>query len=192
MEKMIERLSHEDFVWIAERVHGYRTVIAEHPGWSSRLLDAIGILIWSASVDGRDGGAIRKDGWVPAGKSLRDVHFKNVPFSEMARRSLERGELTSIKREHVVPRDKVREIVLQTAHIDDTARVLKEYALVALVHETETSRLKPSSKMPQGWDARIDWTHSPLPRELPSPWARYASAKPEPLVLRYYDGRPVF
>lgn len=189
---MVEKIAHEDLVWIAERIHAYRATVATHPRWRCRLFDAIGTLIWSASVDGRVGNAIKKDGWVPSGSYLRETHFKNVPHSEKARAALETGELKSIKREHVVPRSKVRKIVLQTATIDDTIRVLREYSIVALVHQSEIGRLKPSSNMPSGWDDRVDWTRTPLPRELPSPWKRYEKAKPDPVLLRYHDGRPAF
>jgi len=180
-----------DITWIAERIHEYRKALKAHPAWNCRVKDVIGVLIWSVSVDGKLGDVIKKDGWIPSGGALRDLHFKNVPYTAEARKALANGDLKKIKREHVVPRDKLRSILLQTDNIADSVLVLKAYSIIALVHENETVHLKPSSGMPKGWDQEFDWARTLLPADLPSPWARYANASP-PIIPQHYDGRPAF
>jgi len=186
-----EPLAIADITWIAERIHDYRDVLRTHPTWECRIKDVIGVLVWSVSVDGKVGGVIRKDGWIPSGGRLKELHFKNVPHTAKALEALATGDLKKIKREHVVPRDALREILLRTTNIDDSVRVLKAYSIIALVHEKETENLKPSKTMPEGWDREVDWARTPLQADLPSPWARYAMAK-EPIIPKYYDGRPAF
>src|SRR5262249_32087730 len=78
------RLTHDDLAWIAQRIHQYREDLLRHPSWRCRLEDAIDVLLWSASVDERVGDLVRKDGLVPAGRRLRESHFRNVPHTAKA------------------------------------------------------------------------------------------------------------
>ena len=49
-------LEHEDIVWIAERIHECRQSLADHPNWKCRLMDLVALLVWPASVDGKERG----------------------------------------------------------------------------------------------------------------------------------------
>lgn len=188
---MISPLTHDDILWIARRIHEIRATLHTHPDWSVRTMDLIGVLLWSASVDGRDGERIIKDGWIPSGGRLKSIHFKRSPYTYKAFAACQSGLLTSIIREHIVPRNTIRTILLKTSKIDDSVRIIKEYSIVALLEKSEEKRLKPSNNMPKGWDAGIDWSQSPLPPMLPSPWARYSNALPQ-VVPTYSDGRRAF
>lgn len=182
---IVQPLDSNDLRWIAERIHEQRDALSAHPQWECRLMDLLAVLVWSASVDGRAGNNVKKDGWIPSGKNLAAIHFERAPYTEKAFTALNNGQLTSIEREHVVPRDTLRAILLQTSTIEDSVRVLKEYSIVALVHESELKDIRPRSKMPDGWAANMNWSKTPLPTVLPTPWARYAPR----IVPRHHDGR---
>jgi hypothetical protein len=182
----LERLSPEDLLWIAKKIHDYRLDLTNHPRWIRRVEIAIDNLLWSASVDASTPAKVVQDGWVRSGQGLSEFHFENVPHTEEARNAFDAGDLKAIKREHVVPRSKLLKIVLETATPEDTVRVLHAYARVVLVHKMECKRLLPVSDMPKDWDAKIKWSR--LPAQLPSPWTRYDRAVPPVVPLR--DGRP--
>jgi hypothetical protein len=182
------QLQHKDFLWLAERIHAQRKALADHPRWARRIEIEIDNLLWSASVDGVSGEVIVQDAWVRSGQSLRAEHFANVPYTKNAMDAFRAGALKTIKREHMVPRSRLRVIVGQIANSADTARVLEAFARVTLVHEDECKRLVPSDDMPRNWDASVDWTHPP--ETLPDPWARYRTARPA--VVPLYQGRPLF
>lgn len=183
------QLSSDDLAWLARKIHEHRPDLETHPRWARRIELAIDDLLWSASVDGvSDADEIVQDGWVKPGQGLRAEHFGNVPHTAEAWAAYEAGDLTSIKREHIVPRSKLRAIVLRTTSPEDTTRVLAAYARVALVHELECARLLPQSDMPTDWDATTDWAR--LPAQLPGLWTRYERA--DPPVIPLFCGVPVF
>lgn len=183
-------LDDEDLQWIVERIRAHRLSLEQHPGWRARILDGVGVLVWAASVDGRDGEHVRKDGWIASGGALREAHFTRAPATVKARNAFRRGNLTEIKREHAVPRAKLRDILLEVTDLAQSLRILKAYSVVALVHDSELRHIRPASSMPQAWDAHVDWRRAP-PAVLPSPWARYWSTNTvvRPLLP---DGTPVF
>lgn len=154
-------------------------------------MDLLAILVWPASVDGKRDGVVVKDGWIASGSGLKPEHFQRVPYTQLALEAFRRNDLTSIKREHVVPRDTLRNILLRTNSVEDSVRVIKEYSIVALVHDSEDSRIKPRYSMPKGWASNINWSRSPLPERLPSPWDRYSNAFPRVTPMGV-DGKPVY
>lgn len=188
VEPSANGLSDDDLRWIAAMIHDVRADIERHPAWRARIEIAIDNLLWSASVDVRNEEYVVQDGWVAAGQRLRELHFHRAPFTDLAWQAFKDGVPKEVKREHVVPRAKLKRIVCSTPGIDETLRVLRAYARVALVHKTECRRLT-HDRMPQRWDDGIDWTNPP--RALPDPWERYRVADP-PVVPRHHDGRPAF
>ena len=185
----MERLSDEDLLWLAEKIHSFREDLRLHPRWRRRIELGIDGLLWSASVDGVSEGTVVQDGWIPSGQRLREEHFQVAPHTEAAWGALRAGNLKAIEREHVVPRATLRKIVLSTPTASETKRVIAAYSLVALVHEDECGRLVHASKMPQDWAQGVDW--STPPAQLPSAWARYEAAQPQ-VVPRWHDGRSAF
>lgn len=187
----MEPLGDEDFHWIAERIHEHRVALAAHPRWHARLMDLIAVLAWPASVDSKEKGRIVKDGWIPSGQRLHKHHFTRAPHTSKALDALERCDLKAIKREHVVPRNTLRDILLQTPTISDSVRVIKAYSLIAFVAAEELPSIRPASRMPPAWGAGVNWAQSPLPEALPNTWERYSAASPR-VVPKYHDGRPAF
>lgn len=174
MARISTALDDRDFLWLAERIHECREMIAAHPRWSRKLAANLDNFIWWASVDGVCDGVVYQDAWVAAGQRLSPKEFERVPHTEEAGQAFAARDLKAIRREHIVPRAKLVEILSKTTHVTDTVRVLREYARVALVHKDETTDLKPSYAMPAGWDDNIDWTQPPA--KLPSAWERFDKA----------------
>jgi hypothetical protein len=172
-------LSDEHRTWIANRIHGYRDDIAQHPEWEGRLRIAIDNLLWSYSVDSLVGGKVVQDGWIAAGTRLREHHFRNAPSTESARKAFRTGDHKAVRREHIVPRAVLYRLVLRTGTPGDTKRILDAYALVALVTTNEAGRLQQRT-MPKGWDHEVEW--GALPERLPDAWARYRKCRPEPVL----------
>jgi hypothetical protein len=183
---MNEALTDEDLTWLARKISEVRADLRANPRWHRRLELFIDGLIWAYSVDGFDGERVVQDGRIPAGSRLKEAHFRHVPCTDAARRALGRGDLKSVKREHIVPRNVLRRSVLKLDTPEDTKRVLDTYARVALVDAEEEGRLGVS-EMPRGWDKDVDWSKPPT--HLPSAWARYQELTDPPVVPRFGDGR---
>jgi hypothetical protein len=164
-------LGPEEKRWIAERLQQHCGALPEHPIWEDRLRDEIDNLLWSYGVDGLVDGRVVKDGWLPAGKRLRQCHFHRVPFTDEALAAFAGGAPKQVKREHIVQRSFLSKIIGGIPSVDDVVRVLDAYAQIALVTEAQMRCAKPRDNMPREWGVGVDWTRPPS--LLPDPWPRH-------------------
>lgn len=165
----IEPLRDEDYLWLARRILQLGADRAAHPSWTKRIDGSIDELIWSASVDGRQGDEVVKDGWAPPGQRLREPHLQRLAHTERASLALQNGKLKEITRDHIVPRAYLKAILLGLSDAHVVASLLRRYARIALVHSEEHGRL-PRDAMPEGWGVSVDWRR---PDGLPCEWDRY-------------------
>lgn len=159
-----------------------------------RIDDMLDALLWSYNVDGIDGGALLKDGWLPAGVGLTEMHPERVPCSAAAREAIANNSCSGkVIREHVVPRMTLKEVVRKIKSVERMKTILDKYCIVVLVTKAEEARAQADTKskrlakkMPKDWGRDVNWTDTPVD-ELPTAWQRYIDAR----IVLYQHGKTV-
>ena len=159
-----------------------------------RIDDMLDALLWSYNVDGIDDGALLKDGWLPARRGLTKMHAERVPCSAAAREAIANSPRSAeVKREHVVPRKMLKEVVRKIKSVERMKTILDKYCIVVLVTADEETGTQAETKsnglakqMPTGWGTDVNWTDTPVD-ELPTAWQRYIDAR----IVLYQHGKTV-